>query len=872
MSNENHDSFENDESLKEQNRVSLDIGQSILEKEHQSQEKGEILQEENEFIDFGEGTSVSKSTFLSLQADDSDQNVDFSQPFNDSDSVQSVDFESGSRFDGELTSQIDSIISSDSEEENNEPVKQKTKTCNHLLLPKETIIIDDMIDTSLFGKLDFNNSNVPENAAERIKESKYAKYRKIFKIVGRLLRKLNFADQGQINSEILLNKLQVDVSTDEEIKEQGENLYKIIKNHVNDENIDLKTMKNEMNPIFDWYKQKYHLDPDTLPITEYIINETLDTHIELYKMSPTDVYLPASFDIDKYLQDETNFRDDSLDEDYKNEEKEGSNEEEKEEWSTSTDDYFTDTEDMIDLDGDDVEDDPKEDLTLNLTNAQRVRYEYLRRSHTAAALRSIISDIDEYNNWKNCDFGCSNFEEDDNHCIAECYFWKDRVEVLNIEEIIENIREKMTQKKSNVKGLNLTITQLKISIEHEMYRNFLSDPDNTINIKKFVHDYLRLTNDPDKIPELVKMYKNHKGIDEDKNFMSEKAIRNKLYKFKSMTREDQRKILRRRPEDAKHGGFRKDNIKVTDETIKCIITLLIDFPNLSSRAIIAYINSPFGTNYKKPLDDRTVQRYMKNLNFTVKKATFAPPNRNSIGLKIFRVAWCKIIEKITSKQNVLIGFIDEASVSTNDGPKKGRSYIGIAPVVNSPLSKTKLSVLSLVLPGFGVLYQFVENSVNNKQYSNFIKDAVRFIRKYICNDETEIIFIEDNCPIHCTYEVESTIKDLKIALLPIVPYSPSLNGIVEGLFGYVKTNFIRAIEQADEEGIKEQIVENWKEFINNNFDLNLAHSLYEEWRLRMNECIKGKAIYSGHAKQDSNVKFNIDNLQYITVDRLVAKD
>lgn len=65
MSNENHDSFENDESLKEQNRVSLDIGQSILEKEHQSQEKGEILQEENEFIDFGEGTSVSKSTFLS---------------------------------------------------------------------------------------------------------------------------------------------------------------------------------------------------------------------------------------------------------------------------------------------------------------------------------------------------------------------------------------------------------------------------------------------------------------------------------------------------------------------------------------------------------------------------------------------------------------------------------------------------------------------------------------------------------------------------------------------------------------------------------------------------------------------------------------
>jgi len=160
---------------------------------------------------------------------------------------------------------------------------------------------------------------------------------------------------------------------------------------------------------------------------------------------------------------------------------------------------------MIDLDGNEVEDDPNVDLSLNLTNAQRIRYEYLRKFHTAAATISILNSLDEYAKWTRCDFGCSDFEEDDNHCIAECYFWQDRVEVLNIEEIIENIRKKMTQRKPNVKSLSLTITQLKISIEREIYRKFLSDVDNKNNIKKFAHDFLILTNDPEKMPELVKI-------------------------------------------------------------------------------------------------------------------------------------------------------------------------------------------------------------------------------------------------------------------------------------------------------------------------------------------------------------------------------
>ena len=97
-----------------------------------------------------------------------------------------------------------------------------------------------------------------------------------------------------------------------------------------------------------------------------------------------------------------------------------------------------------------------------------------------------------------------------------------------------------------------------------------------------------------------------------------------------------------------------------------------------------YINSKYGPNYNYALkiSKRTVQRYLKLLRFSVKIAQFAPPNRNTIGLRIYRVAWCKIIEDILNNDNVLIAFVDEASVTSCEGRVFGRAYARITPVIN----------------------------------------------------------------------------------------------------------------------------------------------------------------------------------------------
>ena len=122
--------------------------------------------------------------------------------------------------------------------------------------------------------------------------------------------------------------------------------------------------------------------------------------------------------------------------------------------------------------------------------------------------------------------------------------------------------------------------------------------------------------------------------------------------------------------------------------------------------------------------------------------------------------------------------------------------------MNCSLSKVKCSVIALVLPAFGVLYKFIDGAVDNIKYGEFLTESVRFIRRYLCNNETELVFIEDNCPIHNTINVENIINDLKIALLPIVQYSPSLNEVVEGYFGFIKAHNVRLSNETSQKSCK----------------------------------------------------------------------
>lgn len=93
------------------------------------------------------------------------------------------------------------------------------------------------------------------------------------------------------------------------------------------------------------------------------------------------------------------------------------------------------------------------------------------------------------------------------------------------------------------------------------------------------------------------------------------------------------------------GGKRPNISVVTENTIDCILSLVLDFPTMSAAKYTEYLNSKFGKKHNNQISLRTVYTFLTMMKLTVKKASFNPLNRNSVGLSLFRVAWCKFMKK-----------------------------------------------------------------------------------------------------------------------------------------------------------------------------------------------------------------------------------
>lgn len=390
-----------------------------------------------------------------------------------------------------------------------------------------------------------------------------------------------------------------------------------------------------------------------------------------------------------------------------------------------------------------------------------------------------------------------------------------------------------------------------------------------MKIVDFIQQYNYINSSNLTAPKCVKAYRRIKGIPYKNPIYSEKTLYKKIKRFKSKSKAVQMEFLNKNYSN--WGGLRENVRKVNDETIMCLITLVLDFPTLSTSTYRTYLNSKYGPNYKKNISIRTIERYLKYFRFNVKRAAFSPPNRNYIGSRIFRVAWCMKIEDILDDSNVLFGFIDEAAVTSCEGKNHGRAFTGITPLCNCSLDKIKMSVIAIIYPGFGVIYQIYDESVTGEKYAKFLHDSNEFTRKYLCNKDVEIVIIEDNCPIHCTEKVEETIQLSNISVIPTVQYSPALNGVAEGYFEIVKTHMITDGSIEGEYGIRDDIEKQWHYSTVNYFNDEISIELFKEWRTRMQTCKKGEPLYSGHVKIEEDFEYEVENQINITVDRLMDR-
>ena len=435
------------------------------------------------------------------------------------------------------------------------------------------------------------------------------------------------------------------------------------------------------------------------------------------------------------------------------------------------------------------------------------------------------------------------YDDDDNQFPLNEYKWKDQIEINNVDQINKEAHKLMSGVK---KEDDKSSSELRILIIKDMFTLYLDHEANDnpiLSEPEFVAHFIEINCNNDTILENVRKYKSLHKIKITDPFIDSELLRKKLSKFNTIhSYAEKKNCIQCYTADINWGGYRKKPI-ISSDTIKCLISLMIDFPSMSSISYTSYINSKYGSNHINNLAIKTIQKYVNKLYYTIKWSNFEPPSRNSIGLRIYRAAWCSFVNSILNDDDRIIpAFVDEASVIINKAKKNSYSYIGLSPS-NSRRGMIGLSVISMMIPRIGLIYKFKDGELNWKDHIQFIEQAISYLRRYMsCNDH-EIVVFEDNTLIHNDPINDEIIDQLNITILPIPPHSPKLNFIIGKYLSIIKTILFANKNPNILSGDIHIIKNEWNAATHGIFNQKLLDISFQEWIDLLYKCIDGKSIH-----------------------------
>lgn len=425
---------------------------------------------------------------------------------------------------------------------------------------------------------------------------------------------------------------------------------------------------------------------------------------------------------------------------------------------------------------------------------------------------------------------------DDNQFSLNEYKWENRTKIINVNEILNEMKQKF----SGVKCINgYSSSDLRFLIENEMINIYL-----TLNITnkkekvEFVHKFLEINSNVQTMSNNFKLY-NQLHQTQSTHIFSSKLLLKKLKNYELLHFDEKEKRFSNFERVSKRCENKSLSVKITADTIKCLITLMIDFPSMSAVSYAHFINSIYGPNHNNPVNANSIQKYVREIIYTVSSSKFNPPSRNSIGSRLYRSAWCSIINDLLNSHDVLPVFIDEASIIACGSKKNSYSYVQIVPNINS--KNTILSIFVMAIPNYGLIYKFKNGSINFKDHVKFINDSVMIIRKYIAND-VEIVAFEDNTQIHNDDSVDVTMDKLKITILPIPFYSSALNCIIGNYLSILKTKIFVNKSNVQLYTQKSFIIQKWDEITYQLLDLYLHGQCFQEWFKFLHDSINGEPL------------------------------
>ena len=329
-----------------------------------------------------------------------------------------------------------------------------------------------------------------------------------------------------------------------------------------------------------------------------------------------------------------------------------------------------------------------------------------------------------------------------------------------------------------------------------------------------------------------------------------------------------KKILRNEMENGSieetksRGGGDK---KVNKEVLQCLVCTILDFPEASDYERTVYVNK-YGPCSDDVISVKTVNRILNDYSIKTKVPCFSSKERNTFSSMILRYVWSSVLKDISCKSNTLFVFIDEAAVVLGKYKKRARGFFSVVPCVNKPLDVKKMTILAAIVPGFGTIFKWFSTSVKGNQYSEFLQEIAYICRTKICNKDTQIVIIQDNCSIHKTVEVKSKATKYHLNLFSIIPYSPQLNLLAENYFGQMKFFTLYNIKALPNEDInnnvlkqhsanphKEHIMKQWSIMTRDHYDANSTARIFGAWRNILDMCKEG--LPYTYQEYSSNIKY-----------------
>lgn len=197
--------------------------------------------------------------------------------------------------------------------------------------------------------------------------------------------------------------------------------------------------------------------------------------------------------------------------------------------------------------------------------------------------------------------------------------------------------------------------------------------------------------------------------------------------------------------------------------------------------VTTFIQKQFKTSYT----NAAVVQLLHRLGFSYKNTTLIPSKHDAIQQQAFVKSYKTLENKLQSDEVIL--FVDGVHPSHNTATSKAWIKVGFQKLIKSNTGRERLNINGAYNPKTQEVIAHDDATINAQTTITFFQKVENHYAS-----KTKIIMIVDNARYYRNKLIAEYVKDSRIELLFLPPYSPNLN-LIERLWKFMRKKIMKSI-------------------------------------------------------------------------------